>query len=279
MRSVLDNGYPGEFLVLLVADGVEAAELRAQVPDNVSVRQSDRTPGTSGARNSGVLAARSDLVAYLDDDDEWLPGKLAEQVRLLRAHPEAILVSCGIKVVQPDREFERRAPRTVRHRDLIQSRIMALHSSTMLFRREVLVQGVGLLDEELAGSFAEDYDILLRVARQVDIPSVPEPHVLVHWHGASYFFSQWVTIAAALTQLLAKHPEFKRSRRGRARVEAQIAYALAASGRRREALRLAAAVFLRCPVELRLYLALAVAAQPRTAEWYQGLAHRLGRGL
>lgn len=40
----------------------------------------------AGGRNAGVKAAKSDLIAFLDADDEWLPGKLETQVSLLDAH-------------------------------------------------------------------------------------------------------------------------------------------------------------------------------------------------
>src|SRR4051794_12968179 len=33
--------------------------------------------GPSGARNAGIERARCDWIAFLDDDDRWLPGKLA----------------------------------------------------------------------------------------------------------------------------------------------------------------------------------------------------------
>jgi glycosyltransferase involved in cell wall biosynthesis len=45
--------------------------------------------GVSAARNLGLRHARGELIALLDGDDVWLPGKLAEQVEILQAHPEA----------------------------------------------------------------------------------------------------------------------------------------------------------------------------------------------
>jgi glycosyltransferase involved in cell wall biosynthesis len=45
--------------------------------------------GASAARNLGLRHARGELIALLDGDDVWLPAKLAEQVAILQAHPEA----------------------------------------------------------------------------------------------------------------------------------------------------------------------------------------------
>src|SRR5204862_442010 len=63
--------------VVVVRDGTPAVPLRVELPAQVRLRQvpNTPTPGLPGARNSGVLAAGHELVAFCDDDDEWLPGK------------------------------------------------------------------------------------------------------------------------------------------------------------------------------------------------------------
>ena len=50
--------------------------------------------GKSATRNLGLQCARGELVAFLDGDDVWLPGKLERQVALFREYPEARMV-CG----------------------------------------------------------------------------------------------------------------------------------------------------------------------------------------
>src|ERR1700753_1390405 len=55
--------------------------------------------GASGARNQGVRLASSDLIAFLDADDEWLPTKLEKQVQLILANQNSTFCSCGSSLI------------------------------------------------------------------------------------------------------------------------------------------------------------------------------------
>ncbi len=168
ITSILSSDYPGTLRVLVVYDQstpdttLETDPLLGVGDDRlVSVMTNTRSPGLAGARNSGLLAASSELVAFCDDDDTWLPGKLHAQVTALNAEPTAELVCCGIDVQYGgschSRVLERR---TVTLTDLLRDRLTELHPSTFVMKRKAVIDGFGLVEEEIPGSYGEDYELL-----------------------------------------------------------------------------------------------------------------------
>ncbi len=99
IASVFAQEYP-HWELLLVDDGSTdgsteiARRHAARHPDRVRYLEhpGHANRGMSASRNVGVGAARGKYVAFLDADDVWLPAKLAQQVALLRAHPEAAMI-------------------------------------------------------------------------------------------------------------------------------------------------------------------------------------------
>jgi glycosyltransferase involved in cell wall biosynthesis len=237
VASVLGQDYPGVIRVVVVFDGTEAEHIVAG-SDSVQVLSNTRKPGLAGARNTGILALGTDLVAFCDDDDEWLPSKLSRQVKALLATPGAEFASCGIVVNYEGRSTVRLVGGSrVTYSDLLRSRMVMVHSSTYLASRAALLDRIGLLDEEIPGGQNEDWDLALRAARRLPIVYVDAPLVTVTWAASSYFATQWESKAEGLQWMLARHPEIARSRVGAARVYSQIAFAYACLGRRREAIR------------------------------------------
>lgn len=82
VSSALAQGLDVE--VLVVNDS--GSPLRS-VPGARIVDTAGRT-GAANARNLGMAAATAPLIAFLDDDDLWLPGHLASAVALLQARPD-----------------------------------------------------------------------------------------------------------------------------------------------------------------------------------------------
>ena len=113
---------------------------------------------------------------------------------------------------------------------------MEAHPSTVLVRATALRERIGLVDEEIPGSYGEDYDWILRAAQAGPIAVVERPLVRVLWGRQSFFNRRWRTIIDALDYCLAKHPVLRADPRGLARLQGQKAFAYAALGEPRSAL-------------------------------------------
>jgi glycosyltransferase involved in cell wall biosynthesis len=282
LHGILGQRYPGSIECIVVFDGVVSRLPSGLASEGRSLRAvpNTRSPGLAGTRNSGALLAKGTFLAFCDDDDEWLPDKLHAQMSALREAPESAVATCGVYVKYGRRTFHRVPPGprvTLQH--LLRSRVMEAHPSTLVARTSDFVGRIGLVDESLPGSYAEDYEWLLRAARRAPLVAVRQPLVTIHWHPGSWFASRWDDMASALTQLLETYPEFAEEPRGKARLMGQIAFAHAASGRRttsrawtRQSLRLN-------PFERRAYLALLVSLRLLRAETILKAAHLVGRGI
>ena len=282
VAAILDQAYPGPVECLVVFDQSEPnLPWGDPGPGRHLVRlRNQRTPGLAGARNTGADHASGELLAFCDDDDEWLPDKLAKQVASLRGRPELAVVTTGVLVRYGDRTTARVAPTSVvTYRQLLRSRMVELHPSTVLVRRREFLTVIGPVDEDIPGSYAEDYEWLLRAARIAPVLAVREPLVTVHWHRSSFFADRWRMIISALTYLVDKHRDLQQEPAGLARIYGQIAFAHAALGERGDARCWARRTLSLDRRERRAYLALAVSLGLLRARTVVRLAHLAGKGI
>jgi len=137
--------------------------------------------GVCAARNRGFGVATGEFIGFLDDDDLWLPNKLAVQVEYLRTHPAVGFVSCPMRVQGPHGRIEGMRPT---HPFVNSFEALLIHnriqSTTPLVRR-CWFERVGGFDP--ARARAADYDLWLRLARVVAFASTTEPLAVYRIHG------------------------------------------------------------------------------------------------
>lgn len=140
--------------------------------------------GVSAARNRGLAAAAGQYINFLDDDDLFMPDKIARQVARLEADPELFLVHCRYHDVDAAGHKLGRVgvlPEGEALPDLLRGNFIWM--SAPLIRREA-VERVGGFDETL--STCADYDLWLRLAADgARFGCVQEPLGCYRLHGAS----------------------------------------------------------------------------------------------
>lgn len=280
IEGVKSQNYAGFIECIVVFDKSLPDTSLVSEEENLSLRviTNTRTPGLAGARNSGILEARGTFVAFCDDDDIWLPSKLTAQVATLVDSP-ALTAVTGV-IVDYRGHSNVRVPQAsdLTLRSLVRRRVMEAHPSSVIVKREALLNQIGLIDEELPGSYGEDFDWLLRAVQAGSIAVASEPLVRVRW-GGSQFSQNWSIIVQAIDYVLEKHPILSLDPKGHARLLGRRAFASAALGRKREALGGALQTLRRSPTERRAFLAFAVTLRFVSAQRLLGWAHSRGRGI
>lgn len=286
LRSILDQDYAGPIEITVVYDQdlpeaglVEDLDDQLRADRTVRVITNDRVAGLAGARNSGIAASRGTFLAFCDDDDEWLAGKLTVQVDALRMAPDRWFTAGGYVVDFNGKINERlSSSEDVTFESLLDGRVASLHPSTFVIRAAELAE-LGPVDEDLPGGYGEDYDLLLRAARVAPILSIRGPLARVYWHSASFFSDRWRLIIEANDYLLAKHPEFADAPRSAAWVQGKTAFAWAAVGERKTARSLARSVLKVRPTQKQALAALLMSTGVVRADQVQHLAQRFGKGV
>ncbi|PMQ21195.1 glycosyltransferase family 2 protein [Glutamicibacter arilaitensis] len=282
VRSILQQDYAGPIEVVVVFDKIAVDPLEdIEVPAGrrLLTIANARTPGLAGGRNTGILAAAGEVIGFCDDDDDWHPQKLARQMQTWQDAPQAVAIASGIDIRTDGSNILRTPPQQVSFEQFLRSRVTAIHPSTMLYRRGDLLGRVGLVDEQLPAGYGEDYDLLIRATRFGDVHSTQQALVGVLWDRPSFFAGRWENIAAGLSYLLAKFPEFKGCPKGTARIAGQVAFAHAALGNRPQARTWARRALRHDFKQLRAYAALAVSTGAVDAAWLVKQMQKAGRGI
>ena len=192
------------------------------------LRQENR--GVSTARNVGARSARSELIAFLDQDDEWHPAKLEMQLDLINREPDAGLWCTDFNWVRSEGE-------PAATQDVDPPTYLGLLSDQMVLLSSVVVRAA---DYWAVGGHnpmfpqMQDWDLFLRLTMEGREPAMVDTALVdYHLHGENASADYW-TACAERFALLAEHHRRARRRgdvaaldavsRGRERTRELFAY-------------------------------------------------------
>jgi glycosyltransferase involved in cell wall biosynthesis len=185
VASALAQRYP-HVEVVIVDDGSTDDTAGRLVPflDRIRcIRQENQ--GVSAARNTGIRAARGEVIALLDADDVWHPRKLEVQMRCLAAHPEVGLLATDLFADSRDCWPAVGDPPPLDVLPLALDDLVfrtCFAPSSVLVRRACL-DAVGLFDPGLR--CAEDRDLWVRIAGRFPVALLPLPLLWFREHPLS----------------------------------------------------------------------------------------------
>lgn len=201
IESILGQGVR-DIEIIIVDDGStdESVARVASLADDriLLIRQANSGPGA--ARNAGASRARADILAFLDADDEWLPGFLETDLTALSAHADAVAYASSydtstlgkkawdkvslltqVPALLPPPDASVGGPRMLDY-------LNGLHSSSTIVRRTAFVQAGGFYDRNRC-LWGEDSYLWGQVLFLGKIYWDPVPRIIFHVEDSSLGFA------------------------------------------------------------------------------------------
>lgn len=260
VHSVLAQTFD-DFEVIVVDDGSDddtSVRVRS-IEDRRVTLVCGAHAGVSAARNTGIAAARGELISFLDSDDLWLPEKLEREVAFLDSHPDVDAVFSDAEklhggrftpsFVEETAVFSRRfassAPSdgvSLPQREFFLCLLEEVPIATIAFtvRRDVLGHA-GPFDR--SWSSFEDWEFYLRLAKRSRFGYLPQVLAVIFVSGDSLHLTDAAGGRSSMLDVLAR--EYRQgagdaavpaaAARGIARLTTRLAWHYEAVGRRRAA--------------------------------------------
>jgi glycosyltransferase involved in cell wall biosynthesis len=155
--------------------------------------------GAPFSRNRGIDQAKGELIAFLDDDDEWEPSKLDEQRKLFDDEKLGLVVCYSL-----DKRFgsERisKPPSSITYKDLLKS--FNLSSTSSYLVRKKALDKVGYFDLNLPSG--QEYDIALRISKYYSVKTLPKL-LMIQNASEGQISENWTKKIRGIMALYKKH--------------------------------------------------------------------------
>ena len=205
-----------DFEIIIVDDGLDkrADEVINSFDDfRLKYFQHSEEKGGSAARNTGIKNARGEFIAFLDDDDEWVPHKLTTQMSQFESTPHDVgFCFSAVENVYGDRKYITTVPSGIGdYHQLALSYFKSLLTVTLIIKKYVFEE-VGLFDEQFPSH--QEADLMIRVTGKFKGLGINQSLVKVIMGGHDQVGGSLKRRILGREMLLAKHmEEFKKDKK------------------------------------------------------------------
>jgi len=171
MESVLSQDYPNLEYILMDGGSTDGSlDIIREYEDRLAYWESIPDKGQTDAINKGFAKATGKYLAWLNSDDIYQPGAIAEAVDYLERHPPVGLVYGDCAFIDAEGRIIGRFPAAQTDYDRLRRGYVHIPQQSAFFRGD-LWRAVGPLDPSFY--FAMDYDLWVRLAKKAQLAYLP----------------------------------------------------------------------------------------------------------
>lgn len=226
IESVRNQTYKNIEIIVVDDNGNETEiqknnEIIFKKESDIRYIANEKNSGAQVSRNVGILASKGKYIACLDDDDIWVPEKIAKQVELMEAENLALVFCNGYRFYNND----------LNNRKLYQYNFISSQeldfttelrsdrigsTSIPLIRKECLAK-TGLFDTDMPAR--QDYEMWLRFCKCFKVKGINEPLFYYRYHSGGRITKSYHKELYSYQLLLKKYKEdYKKDRVAKANI-------------------------------------------------------------
>jgi glycosyltransferase involved in cell wall biosynthesis len=181
IRSVLEQDYPNiEYILVDGGSKDESIDIIRKYEDRFAWWVSEKDRGHADALNKGFAHASGEYMAWLNSDDVYHPGAVAEAVAFLRENPQVGMVYADANLIDTRGELLGKfASKQTDYRRMLRGSVHIPQATT--FWRTSVWRQVGPLSLTLFFGF--DYDFWVKVAKVSEVRYLPRLWADFRIHG------------------------------------------------------------------------------------------------